>query len=653
MALTTVLPSLYEYYTSGGIISGLSTDQPYFTLNNKNITLYSGAMHYFRVPKKHWRDRLRKMRAAGLNTIETYVPWNLHEPELGKYDFGEGFSDMSDFLDIRQFLKIAQEEDLLVLVRPGPYICSEWEFGGMPSYLLRDKEMVVRTSQENFMKHVRRYFNILLPILALFQFTRGGPIIGFQIENEYGSTFQPGVFVPDKVYLENLRELMINNGIVELLYTSDGVVTAGSIGTLPQYFLQTANFGDSPESSFDALKKLQVNKPTMTMEYWCGWFDHWTDKHNKVSSSTFKNILERILRYPASFNLYMFHGGTNWGFMNGANIQNNYNYQPDTTSYDYDALLTEAGDYTEKYTILKALLNEYNKIPTRLPDAPALIPRTAYPNVGCPVVLTFHELLEQAPNVFQSKQLVPMELLPINNNSGQSFGYIVYRKKNVQVKAGDILKIPGRVYDTVMVLINGVLVSKPLTQVNDLNGFGYWRLVDSELILSNQDMGDVTLELIVENWGRNNFGSIKSFKQNKGLLENVYVGNVSLSNWEIIPLEFKTQWNLALKGWHQPNRQLLGPAMYKFEFYINKTTDTYIKMSKWTKGFVVVNGFVLGRHLFLGPQQTLYFPEPLQKIGKNEILVFEHFTPSLMIEFSAEPIYETLTSRNVPTVVIT
>lgn len=654
MALSCALPSLYEYYTSGGITTGLSANQSYFTLNDKNITLYSGAMHYFRVPKLYWRDRLRKMRAAGLNTVETYVPWNLHEPEPGSFDFGDGSSDMSDFLDLTHFLNLAKEEDLFAIVRPGPYICSEWDFGGLPSWLLRDKNMVVRTSQENYMQHVRRYFSTLLPILALLQFTKGGPIIAFQVENEYGSTNQPGVFTPDKCYLEQLRQIMLKNGIVELLVTSDSPTMSGTLGTLPKYFLQTANFGSSPEKEFDALKKLQTNKPAMTMEYWCGWFDHWTENHNTVNFNKFKDILERILNYPASFNLYMFHGGTNWGFMNGANIHDDFSYKPDTTSYDYDAPLTEAGDYTEKYVILKELLKKYNKVLTRTPEPPSLKQRKEYPVLDNPEQLTLSEMICQVPNRYNFKEVVPMEMLPLNNNSGQKYGYIVYRKTNVEVKANAILKIGGRVRDSVMVLLNGALVSKPLTQTADLDGFGYWKLENSELNLSNQDMGNVTLDLVVENWGRNNFGTIGSFKENKGLQHGVFINNVLLSDWEIIPLEFKKTWNSHLNGWHKPRRhQLLGPALYKFNFHVNDTVDTFIDMSKWTKGLVIINGFVLGRYLFLGPQQTLYLPAPLMKLGKNEIVIFEQFTPSFTIEFSKDPIFNTITARDNPTVDMT
>ncbi|KAJ8937459.1 hypothetical protein NQ314_011848 [Rhamnusium bicolor] len=523
MALT-VLPSLYEYYTGGGIYTGLNANKPNFTLNDRNITIYSGALHYFRVPKAYWRDRLRKLRAAGLNAVETYVPWNLHEPQSGRFDFGQGGSDMEDFLDVAEFLRTAQEEDLLAIVRPGPFICTEWEFGGFPSWLLREKNIKVRTSEPTYMKYVKRYFNMLLPILAMLQFTKGGPIIAFQVENEYGSTKNPGKFVPDRVYLRQLRQIMIKNGIVELLVTSDSPTMHGSIGTIPGVFLQTANFAGNPENEFNRLQQLQPGRPVMAMEFWTGWFDHWSEVHHTRDDDDFHDTYERILKYPASVNMYMFHGGTSFGFMNGANLENsktdNSGYQPDTTSYDYDSPLTESGDYTLKYVMVKELLRKYNPVPTSQ--------------------LSLDEILDNIPSRHLSSSVLPMELLPINNMSGQSYGYIVYRKRFLDIPATSVLTIGGRICDSLVVLVNGRLMTKPLTTASDLNGFGFWRLKNSNLTLGPKNLFGATLDLVVENWGRNNFGYLDQFNQFKGLWQGaVYLNNMEISDWEIIPLEFK------------------------------------------------------------------------------------------------------------------
>lgn len=644
----TELPTLYQYYTAGGLNAGLSTAQEYFTLNNRNITIYSGAMHYFRIPRDYWRINLRKMRAAGLNAVETYVPWNLHEPEPNTFDFGTGGSDMEEFLDLAQFLKTAQEEDLLAIVRPGPYICSEWEFGGFPSWLLRIKNIKLRTAEENYMSAVRRFYNVLLPILAALQFTKGGPIIGFQIENEYGSTEQKGKFVPDRQYLTQLRQLYLTHGIVELLFTSDSPSSHGSVGTLPGVLFQTANFGANPEIDFGRLKQLQPNKPAMVMEYWGGWFDHWSEKHHTKKNSDFYNVVERILRYPASFNIYMFIGGTNWGFLNGANIAdgsvNNKGYQPDTTSYDYDAPLTEAGDYTEKYITVKELIKKYSKVHLKTPQAPSITLKVAYPTINITEQLKLKEIIDRIPEKFELTTPIPMEHLPMNNGAGQSYGYIIYKKDNLYIPANSVLTIEGHVCDSVMVLVNGILVSKPLANAGDLNGFGYWRIANGKLHLGVEDVHNATLELVVENWGRNNFGYLEQFNQYKGIWQgNVLLNNDKLLYWQTIPLEFKRKWNDNLTGWHVPEALwLAGPALYRSMFVVNELADTFIDMRKWGKGVVIVNGFVLGRYAsMLGPQQTLYLPAPLLRQGTNSIIVFEHFTASKEITFSSQPIFYT------------
>lgn len=443
--------------------------------------------------------------------------------------------------------------------------------------------------------------------------------------------------------------LMLRNGIVELLFTSDSPTGYGTAGTLPRYFLQTANFAGNPEKEFNKLKELQKNKPTMAMEFWTGWFDHWTETHHKVNNTNFKNIYERILKYPASVNMYMFIGGTNWGFMNGANIADssidNKGYQPTTTSYDYDAPLTEAGDYTEKYVMVKELLNKYNKIKLHTPEIPAVTLRRAYPNINVEQQMYLSDLTKRISEKFRSNKPLPMELLPVNNNSGQSYGYIIYRKEHINISADSILKITGRVCDTVMVLINGILISKPLAGPNDLNGFGYWRQQNSTLYLGHRPMEDVTLELIVENWGRNNFGHMNQFYQYKGIWQgNIYINNSILTNWLLIPLQFKTKWTKSLDGWRQPQKLWWpGPALYKATFTTAHPQDTYLDMRRWTKGIVIINGFVLGRYACIGPQQSLYLPAPLIKQGYNDIIIFEHFYPSQVIEFSANPIFSNCT----------
>ncbi|KAJ8965798.1 hypothetical protein NQ314_003896 [Rhamnusium bicolor] len=621
---SAVLPSLYEYYTSGGIKTGLDDNQTYFKLNNKQITIYSGALHYFRVPQAYWRDRLRKLRAAGLNAVETYVPWNLHEPQEGVFDFGSGGT---------------KEEDLFVLLRPGPYICSEWEFGGLPSWLLRYEGIKIRTSDKQYMGFVENYFKKLLELVAPLQFTKGGAIIAIQIENEYGGT-KDGDNPVDTGYLQQIKELLTGNGIVELLYTSD-TPSNGFSGTLPGV-LATANFQDQPIFELSILKIFQPNKPLMVMEYWTGWFDHWTEKHHTRSAAAFGLVLEEILFFNGSVNMYMFHGGTNWGFLNGANIKglfsDNEGYQPDVTSYDYDAPLSEAGDYTDKYQKVKEIIAKHNTLEIRQPPMPELIKRVAYPTVNVTGELSLDELLKQS-EVLNSEKLLPMELLNINNNSGQSYGYIVYKKSNIDIPKNSILKIEGRVCDTVLALVNGQLKSKVLKTQEDLDGFGYWKLKDSTLNLGPDEYKSATLELVVENWGRVNYGKLYQFKQHKGLWQgNVLLNDDILSNWQIIPLEFKKAWIQNLKSWRTPT-STIGPKLYKALLNVDEPNDTFVDLRDWNKGFVVINGFVLARYLTLGPQQMAYLPAPLLRKGENEILIFEHFFPSESIKFATDPTF--------------
>ncbi|KAL3288707.1 hypothetical protein HHI36_003142 [Cryptolaemus montrouzieri] len=650
LSVSAVLPTLYEYYTLPAITSGLSANQSYFTLNDRNITLYSGAMHYFRVPKPYWRDRLRKMRAAGLNAVETYIPWNLHEPEDGKFDFGAGGSDMQDFLDVKEFFTIAQEEDLLAIARPGPYICSEWEFGGFPSWLLRTKDIKVRTSDSKYMKYVTRYFNMLLPILAMLQFTKGGPIVAFQIENEYGSTEGAG-FVPDRVYLQQLVDLYKKHGINGLLVTSDSPTAHRDVGTLPGVLLQTANFGSNPKPDFDLLKQLQPNKPTMAMEFWGGWFDHWSETHHTTSDEDFRTTYEQILSYPASVNIYMFHGGTSFGFMNGANLNNgeddNSGYQPDTTSYDYDAPLTESGDYTDKYVIVKELVKKYNTVLTKLPVAPSITEKVQYQKTAIEKEMLLDDIVSNLPNVVQSLNVVSMEQLPINNNSGQSYGYLIYRRDNIDIPANSVLTIEGRICDTVVVLVNGMLMSKPLIEQDGLDGFGFWRIKDGNLTLGPRSLKNATLDLVVENWGRVGYGLLYQFNQFKGLWQgNVLLNNEKITSWKLYPLEFKKSWNNNLVGWNNPSgRWAPGPSLYKATLTIKKPKDSYIYMEDWTKGIVIVNGFVLGRYSRIGPQQTLYLPAPFLREGNNTIIVFEHYIPAKQIKFSRTAQFKTLRMR--------
>lgn len=407
------------------------------------------------------------------------------------------------------------------------------------------------------------------------------------------------------------------------------------------FSLQTSNFNKDPEDEFDAMKKTQENRPSMAMEYWSGWFDFWGKRHNTFALETFTDIYERILKYPASVNLYIFVGGTNFGFLSGAMSQNgkddNSDFGPITTSYDYDAPIAENGDYTNKYVTVKDLLATHNPVKTKLPNPPALIPRVAYPSAKMVQQIDFNTFINSITPI-ESEKPISMELLPINNNSGQSYGYIVYRKEQLNLPANSVLKIGGRVCDTAMVLVNGVLVSPPINKTNDLQNFGVWKVLDGELVLNNEDLQNATVDIIVENWGRINVAVYNGFK---GLWQgDVYLNNEVLTNWKIYPLEFNKSWIRALTGW-SGLKSNYGPSVYRAVLEITgEPQDTYLNMTWWTKGLVIVNDFVLGRYSRIGPQQTLYLPAPLLKRGTNIIIVFEHFHASNELWFVTDPVFE-------------
>ncbi|CAH1790222.1 unnamed protein product [Owenia fusiformis] len=584
-----------------------------FFLNGEKLVLVSGAVHYFRIVPEYWRDRLIKMKACGLNAVETYVPWNLHEEVRGEFNF-EGM------LDVRKFIQIAQEVGLLVLFRPGPYICGEWDFGGLPSWLLHDPEMKVRSSYKPYTDAVGAYFGKLLPLVEDLQFSKGGPIVAMQVENEYGS------YGNDKEYISFLKATMEKYKMTELFFTSEngmGVQRDNLPGVLV-----TANFQeyDHGYMIFEYLKNIkQPDMPLMVMEFWTGWFDHWTEKHHVWKSKEFKKVLDYILSEGSSVNFYMFHGGTNFGWMNGANEglgatneAGKEPYRADVTSYDYDAPLAENGDVTEKFHLIKELVQKYlpNQV-TSLPDLPPNIPSTTYGKLSMTSYLNMNDLLTFIKQI-ESKKVVPMEMLDINNGGGQSFGFILYR---TTISQGKQVKLTGTVKDRAIVYLNG-------EQIDVLDC-----TVEDHVIPLELASGENTLEILVENMGRVNYGDFQSpilNDQRKGLRNDVQLDGKVINSWIIFPMEFKKSFLQDISEsfkWMNSDSSvnvLKSPRLFKATLDISSTPqDTYIDMQGWDKGNVFVNGFNLGRYWEIGPQQTLYIPAPLLKEGQNEIQVFE------------------------------
>ncbi|WP_418040122.1 glycoside hydrolase family 35 protein [Paenibacillus xylanilyticus] len=572
-----------------------------FMYDNKPVQILSGAIHYFRVVPEYWEDRLLKLKACGFNTVETYVPWNFHEPQPGQYRF-EGMADLE------RFIQIAADVGLYVIVRPSPYICAEWEFGGLPSWLLADDAIRLRCNDEQFLANVDRYYDVLLPKLQPFLSTRGGPIIAMQIENEYGS------FGNDASYLKYLRDGMVRRGIDVLLFTSDGptdhMLQAGSV---PGH-LATVNFGSGTQGAFAKLRTYQAEEPLMCMEYWNGWFDHWGESHHTRDAEDVAGVFEEMLQEGASVNFYMFHGGTNFGFYNGANCQQKNQYEPTITSYDYDSLLSESGEPTAKFHAVRDLIARYSGRDMGELVLPESKGTFAYGRVE---LTEQAELLRQVDNIsvpVQRTNPEPMEKL------GQDYGFILYQTRISGPRERQELVVQ-EVHDRALVFVDGQFQGV-LERGNDALSVSFE--VPAE---------GANLSILVENMGRINYGPY--LRDPKGITEGVRHGFQFLFDWTIhcLPLT-----ELSGLQFGERSTDMEGPAFYRGNFQVNEAQDTFLRLDHWTKGVVYVNGFNLGRYWDKGPQKTLYVPAPLLRQGVNEIIVFElHKTTDQAVTFVNKP----------------
>jgi len=555
-----------------------------FYLNGNKIKIISGAIHYFRVVPEYWKDRLEKLKAMGCNTVETYVPWNMHELDKGKFNFSKN-------LDVEKFIKIAQELELWVILRPSPYICAEWEFGGLPSFLLKEDGMKVRSTYKPFLKHLDDYYNELFKIITPLQITNGGPIIMIQIENEYG------YYGNNKKYLQAISNMMIKFGAVVPFVTSDGPWgEALESGMLETVALPTANFGSKPEVAFAKLKSIIGNRPLMCMEFWIGWFDAWGDAHHHVRTvGDCANDLDKIL-HQGHVNIYMFHGGTNFGFMNGSNDYEKLT--ADVTSYDYDAVLTEWGDLTPKYEAFKSVISKYTEIPEVAFSTD--IKRFSYGKLFIKEKVSLFNTLDSLSTAHYAEDTLPMEKL------GQSYGYILYRSNVGVGRTVDSFRLIGA-KDRAKVYVNGKNV---ITQ--------YDRELGKSVQLIFDKKADNYLDILVENMGRVNFGEKLNY-QHKGITDGVIIDTHAHSGWNhyTLPLD-----NIEKVNYNEDYNEGT-PGFYKFELDIETPGDTFLRFNGWGKGCIFVNGFNIGRFWELGPQKSLYIPGPLLRIGKNEIVIFE------------------------------
>lgn len=552
-----------------------------FYLNDEKMKIISGGIHYFRVVPEYWRDRLEKIKALGCNTIETYVAWNVHEPKKGEFNF-EGIADL------KKFIELAQELGLWVIVRPSPYICAEWELGGLPGWLLAEDGMRLRSSYEPYLNHVRDYYKELFKILTPLQITKGGPIIMFQVENEYGA------YGEDAAYLESLRDMMTENGVEVPFITSDGpwgdYLSCGKV----EGVLQSANFGSKAKEQFAVLKKHIGDKPMMCMEFWVGWFDSWGDRHHVEDPKNHAQDLNDILEM-GSVNIYMAEGGTNFGFMNGANYYDVLT--PDVTSYDYDALLTEDGQITPKYEAFREVISRFREIPEV--TFTTKIQRKAYGKLEPVAKAGLFEVLEDISTPVENHYPLPMEKL------GQYYGYTLYRSELVRDKEIEKLRLLGA-NDRAKFYLDG----KEIATLYD-------RELLSEKPLENKVTGDC-LEILMENMGRVNYGAMMEH-QNKGIKGAVVLNGHQHYKWTHYPLPLDNVDKIPFdKGYTEGK-----PAFYKFELQVEEAGDTFLDFTGFGKGVAFINGFNLGRFWEIGPQRRLYIPAPLLKQGKNDIILFE------------------------------
>ena len=564
-----------------------------FLLDGEPHRILSGALHYFRVHPDDWADRIHKARLMGLNTIETYVPWNAHEAQEGEWR-------ADGPLDLDRFLRAIADEGMHAIVRPGPYICAEWDNGGLPAWLFTDPEVGIRRSEAKFVAALKRYLQNVLDIVRPLQITEGGPVVLVQVENEYGA------YGDDTEYLQELADAIRDAGITVPLMTvdqpEDEMLENGSLPGV----LKTASFGSRSRERLATLRRHQPTGPLMCSEFWDGWFDSWGGHHHTTPVAESAGELDELLALGASVNVYMFHGGTNFGFTNGANDKGVY--QPIVTSYDYDAPLDEAGEPTEKYWAFRDVIAKHAPVPELEAVVAAAAPSFTVPfDVAVPLWAVADRLGDW----------VHTDTLPTFDQLGHYTGFGLYRTE-IDTTEPAVLEF-GEVRDRAYVSVG---TSRLGVLARDHH--------DSAIALS-PSRG--TLTVLVEDQGRVDYGT--RIGEPKGLVGPVQLNGEELRRWSVLPLQLSSIEPVraaldAAAGDAAPER-LAGPVFARAVFDLEEPGALFLDTTGWGKGVAWINGFNLGRYWTRGPQQTLYVPRGVVRAGRNELIVLE-------LESAAEPI---------------
>ncbi|MCH5242781.1 MAG: beta-galactosidase [Muribaculaceae bacterium] len=577
-----------------------------FLLNGQPFIVKAAELHYPRIPQEYWDQRIKMCKSLGMNAVCLYTFWNVHETQEGIFDFtGQN--------DIRKFILLCQENGLKVILRPGPYVCAEWEMGGLPWWLLKKKDIKLRDNDPYFMERVKIFEEALADQVKDLTIDNEGPIIMIQVENEYGS------YGENKPYVSNIRDILRGlygeNVVMFQCDWSSNFILNGL-----DDLVWTMNFGTGADvdSQFADLKKLRPSSPLMCSEFWSGWFDKWGSPHETRPADEMIKGIDEMLEKNISFSLYMTHGGTNWGHWAGANSPG---YSPDVTSYDYDAPINESGNPTEKYWMLRKTLQKYAA--DSLPVLPGLIE---------PIKVDTFSFTQIAPLWDNLPQPITSEFIQTMEQYNQGYGSILYSSELPKgVEEGAVLHVNAP-HDYAQIFIGGKYIGK-LDR----------RLGETQLLLPKTDKNE-RLDILVEAMGRINFGiAIKDFK---GITEDVFftetVDSVNLTvgfdywNVYLLPdyLEFYTSMNFqSLNKFELEENGRYPRGVYKTVFTVDKPSDTFLNFETWGKGLVYLNGHPLGRIWEIGPQQTLYVPGPWLKEGENELLVFDILGPREYISF--------------------